>query len=83
MIFSALTMSTIFGGRIDDLRVVLLEERLPDGWESRVRKPYGLTIITLNLLMLPVEFGVREADWRVDGKWVEDTNQPEVAEEDA
>ncbi|KAF8552955.1 Cloroperoxidase, partial [Imleria badia] len=63
---NASTMSTVFGGRLDDLRVVLLEERLPEGWESRVRNPYGLTILTLNSIALSVEFGIREADWVVD-----------------
>ncbi|KAH0829073.1 hypothetical protein J3R83DRAFT_2533 [Lanmaoa asiatica] len=31
------TISTIFGGRVDDLRAIFLEERLPEGWESRFR----------------------------------------------
>ncbi|KAI9568890.1 hypothetical protein HD554DRAFT_2204878 [Boletus coccyginus] len=60
---NASTMLTIFGGRVDDLRVMLLEERLPAGWESRVRKHYGLTILTLNSVVFPVEFGIREADY--------------------
>ncbi|KIJ63556.1 hypothetical protein HYDPIDRAFT_113007 [Hydnomerulius pinastri MD-312] len=62
------TMLTIFGGRLDDLRTVLLEERLPEGWESRVRKPYGLTMLTFNWTVLPVEFGIRESDWAPDAK---------------
>ena len=50
---------------MDDLRVILLEERLPQGWESRVRKPYGLTMFTCNLTVLAMEFGIREDDWAV------------------
>ena len=72
---------TIFGGRVDDLQVILSEERLPEGWESRVRKPYGLTILTLNLVILPVELGIREDEWAVDGKRADAANQ--AVEEDA
>ena len=53
---------------MDDLRTVLSEERLPEGWESRVRKPYGLTMLAFNSTVLPVEFGIREADWAGDAK---------------
>lgn len=61
-------MLTIFGGRVEDLRTVLLEERLPEGWESRVRKPYGLTFAYFNFTVLPVEFGIRELDWAAEAK---------------
>ncbi|KAI6015114.1 Chloroperoxidase [Pisolithus orientalis] len=57
------TMLRIFGGRVDDLRTVLLEERLPEGWESRVREPYGLTMLAFNRTVLPVEWGVDESEW--------------------
>ncbi|TEB14542.1 hypothetical protein FA13DRAFT_1759383 [Coprinellus micaceus] len=40
---NASTLLTVFGGRVEDIETVLLEERLPDGWR------YGLTIITFNL----------------------------------
>jgi len=59
-------MLTIFGGRVDDLRTVLFEERLPKGWESRVRSPNGLTFFRFNFTVLPVEFGIRESDWSGD-----------------
>jgi len=62
------TMLTIFGGRVEDLRTLLLEERLPEGWESRVRKPYGLTLLTFNWTVLPVELGIRQSDWASDAK---------------
>ncbi|OJA15798.1 hypothetical protein AZE42_10993 [Rhizopogon vesiculosus] len=57
------TLLTIFGGRVDDLNSILLHERIPDGWESRVRQPYGLTMMHFNKTVLAVEFGVREKDW--------------------
>ncbi|KAG9312213.1 hypothetical protein JVU11DRAFT_7511 [Chiua virens] len=66
------TIPTIFGRRADDIRVMFEEERLPEGWESRVRKPYGLTILTLNWTVLLVELGVRESDWAVEAKQAED-----------
>ncbi|KAG8216080.1 Chloroperoxidase [Butyriboletus roseoflavus] len=67
------TMLTIFGGRVEDLRTFLFDERLPEGWESRVRKPYGLTMLAFNSTVLPVEFGVREADWAADAKQLADS----------
>ncbi|KAG2159330.1 Chloroperoxidase [Suillus bovinus] len=57
------TLLTIFGGRVNDLRSVVLHERIPDGWESRIRQPYGLTFTHFNKTVLAVEFGVREKDW--------------------
>lgn len=55
------TMLKIFGGRVDDLRTVLFEERLPEGWESRVRQPHGLTMLAFNGTVIPVEWGIRES----------------------
>ncbi|KAG0702213.1 Chloroperoxidase [Suillus ampliporus] len=57
------TLITVFGGRVDDLRSFLLDERIPDGWESRVRQPYGMTMINLSKTILRIELGVREKDW--------------------
>jgi hypothetical protein len=48
---------------VDDLRSIVLHERIPDGWESRVREPYGLTMTHFNKTVLTVELGVREKDW--------------------
>ncbi|KAG2140652.1 Chloroperoxidase [Suillus clintonianus] len=59
----ASTLVTIFGGRVDHLHSFLLEERLPEGWESRIRDPYGMTLTTFNKTILAVEFGVCERDW--------------------
>ncbi|KAI0372443.1 chloroperoxidase-like protein [Pilatotrama ljubarskyi] len=58
------TLLVLFGGNIDDLRVVLGEERLPDGWEPRFRRRMGLTILEFNFTVLPVELSVKE---EVDG----------------
>jgi len=52
------TLLTIFGGRIKDLETVLLEERLPEGWESRIRDPMGLTFAAFNMTVLRVEYGI-------------------------
>jgi len=57
---NASTMLTIFGGRMDDIRTVLLEERLPDGWESRVRTRFGLTFGAFNLTVFRVENGIKK-----------------------
>lgn len=48
---------------MDDLRSILLHEQIPDGWESRIRQRYGLTLMTFNRTILAVELGVRERDW--------------------
>jgi len=53
-------MLTISGGRVDDLRTFLLEERLPEGWEPKIRSPYGLTIGAIDKTVLGVELGAKE-----------------------
>ena len=50
----------VFGGIVADLRTFLLEERLPDGWEPRVRHRAGLTMIEINFTVGKVELGVEE-----------------------
>ncbi|KAF7977962.1 hypothetical protein HWV62_2059 [Athelia sp. TMB] len=55
---NASTMLTIFGGRVEDLRTLLLEERLPEGWESRVHSRFGLTFAAFNTTVLPVVRGM-------------------------
>ena len=44
-----------------DLEAFLLEERLPDGWESRVRTPNGITNQTLNKTAQAIEDGIDES----------------------
>jgi hypothetical protein len=36
------------------------EERLPDGWESRVRDQMGLTFFSFNRTVFGVELGIKE-----------------------
>ncbi|EKM57111.1 uncharacterized protein PHACADRAFT_254678 [Phanerochaete carnosa HHB-10118-sp] len=54
------TMLTILGGRVKDLRPFLLEERIPDGWQPRIRHRMGLTMAEFNSTALRVEFGITE-----------------------
>lgn len=61
---SSSTLLTIFGGRVDDLESILIDERLPDGWESRIRKQLGLTIGSFNSTVLKVEFGINENKYK-------------------
>jgi len=67
---NASTLLTIFGGKMDDIRPFLLEERLPEGWQPRIRHPFGLTIAEFNNTVLRVELGVKEgvAAEKVTGK---------------
>ena len=53
-------MLTIFGGKVRDLRPILLEERLPDGWQPSERHPMGLTLLPFQSTVLTVEMGIRE-----------------------
>lgn len=51
-------MLTIFGGRIADLKPMLMEERIVDGWQPRILDRFGLTMAAFNFTVLPVENGV-------------------------
>jgi len=53
-------MLTIFGGRVADLEPFLTEERLPEGWEPRVRTRNGLTFGAFNVTVFKVEHGINE-----------------------
>jgi hypothetical protein len=57
---SSSTMLTIFGGRVDDLRPMLTEERFSEDWQPRIRSKYGLTMAAFNGTVLPVEMGVKK-----------------------
>jgi len=57
---SGSTLLTIFGGRICDIHTFLTEERLPEGWESRVRDQMGLTLFAFNRTVFRVELGIEE-----------------------
>ncbi|KAJ7839016.1 Chloroperoxidase [Mycena olivaceomarginata] len=56
------TLLTIFGGKIADLEPFLTEERLPEGWESRVLSRMGLTFLAFNRTVLSVERAIKEGD---------------------
>lgn len=58
----------LFRGRTDDLHTLLLERRLPDGWESRIREPNELTILAFNRTVPPVEWDVDESKWAAKDK---------------
>ena len=57
---SGSTLLTIFGGRVNDIYTFLTEERLSDGWESRVRDQMGLTMFTFNRTVFRVELGIED-----------------------
>jgi hypothetical protein len=61
---SSSTLLTIFGGRVDDLESILIEERIPEGWESRIRKRMGLTFAAFNFTVFKVERGIDEKKYR-------------------
>lgn len=45
---------------MNDIYTLLTEERLPDGWESRVRDQMGLTLTTFNRTVFRVELGIED-----------------------
>ena len=57
---SGSTLLSIFGGRLSDIYTFLTEERLPDGWESRVRDQMGLTLFAFNRSAFGVELRIKE-----------------------
>ena len=61
---SSSTLLTIFGGRVDDLQSILIEERLPEGWESRIRKGMGLTIAAFNITIFKLERNIDEKKYK-------------------
>jgi len=48
----------IFGGKVDDLRIFLKEERIPDGWQSYETAKYGTTQAHMNVTALMIETGI-------------------------
>jgi hypothetical protein len=45
---------------MNDIYTLLTEERIPDGWESRVRDQMGLTFCAFNFTVFGVELGIKE-----------------------
>ncbi|OCH94624.1 chloroperoxidase-like protein [Obba rivulosa] len=54
----------MFGGSQKDLRTILLEERLPTGWQSSERHQMGLTMTAFQPIVMRIELGIKE---EVDG----------------
>ncbi|KAJ7748406.1 Chloroperoxidase [Mycena metata] len=54
------TLLTIFGGKLGDLESLLVEERIPQGWEPRILARKGLTFLTFNRTVLKVENAIKE-----------------------
>jgi len=52
------TMTTIFGGYVDDLEIWLKEERLPEGWQPRIRDRFGHSMMSFNRSVFAVEFRI-------------------------
>jgi hypothetical protein len=46
---SCAMMRLVFGGKVEDLRPFLLEERIADGWAPRCKSRYGVTLGAFNL----------------------------------
>jgi hypothetical protein len=68
---------------VKDIEPILVEERIPDGWESRVLAPYGLTLTTFNSsTVMPLERSIDENKYRAtlapESKVAEPTTTPEV-----
>ncbi|KAF7313088.1 Heme-thiolate peroxidase [Mycena kentingensis (nom. inval.)] len=62
------TMLTIFGGRVADLKVMLREERFPEGWEPRVRSRMGLTFLVFNMTVFKVEKGIEKYQTEIEAE---------------
>ncbi|KAL1707752.1 Chloroperoxidase [Schizophyllum commune] len=54
------TMVRIFGGKLDDIETMLLEERITDGWESSTKARHGLTILSFQSTVKAVAKGIDE-----------------------
>ncbi|KAJ7164443.1 Chloroperoxidase [Mycena filopes] len=50
----------VFWGRVADLEPFLTEERIPEGWEPRIIRRYGLSLIEFNLNIFKVEQAIKE-----------------------
>ncbi|KAJ6560582.1 hypothetical protein DFH09DRAFT_1364750 [Mycena vulgaris] len=53
------TLLAIFGGKIADLEPFLNEERIPEGWEPKIRSRMGLTFLDFNRTVFKVERGIK------------------------
>jgi hypothetical protein len=56
-------LSTIFAGRVDDLKSFLVDERIPEGWESHVRARVGLTFTASLLKIIEIEGSINVKEY--------------------
>ena len=76
-------MLRIFGGKLDDLETMLLEERIPDGWESSTKARHGLTILSFQSTVKAVAKGIDEGEAarEMEGEAAKDIEKGEDVEE--
>ncbi|KAF9453351.1 putative chloroperoxidase [Macrolepiota fuliginosa MF-IS2] len=65
---NASTMLVAFGGRVKDLETWLLEERFPDGWETKIKSRLGMTFAKFNTTIAKVELGIDEKKYLEEKK---------------
>jgi len=53
---SCAAMEVVFGGKVDDLRPFLLEERTVDGWVPENKERYGITMGAFNVASAKIGF---------------------------
>ena len=59
-LFSTAMLLTSFRGNTADLKTFLIEERIPDGWESGSRDYLGMTFTKLAMTFINVEARIRD-----------------------
>jgi hypothetical protein len=59
-------MLAAFDGRVRDLETWLIEERIPDGWETKIRQRLGITFAQFNVTVFGVEFGISEKKYLLE-----------------
>jgi hypothetical protein len=57
----------------------LIDEKLPEGWESRVMSRMGLTLAKFNFTVLPLEWSINEKKYRA--KKLASQQAPESSQE--
>lgn len=62
----------MFEGRVKDLETWLIEERFPEGWETKARDRFGLSFGKFNITVLGVEFGISEKKYLAKKKVLEE-----------
>jgi len=60
---NAATLILLLGGKIEDLEIFLLEERIPEGWSPAYRCRFGLTMGRFNMTTTRVMLGI-DPSWK-------------------